>query len=182
MKSFIIWDITPCSLQKLNRRFGRKYLLHFLGFCLPLAFTLVSSSGYPSTLKIKSICSSETSVGFQRSAWSYTPENRTHRSHLCENLRFYACGSYSIVWKKFLNSWYPNVHSCVHISHWNLFWIMLIQFISSQLSALNVQINIELPSSPASAKKPFPLTFSDNNFVSHLPTHAYILPTWTSFI
>jgi hypothetical protein len=31
MKSFIFWDITPCSLLKVNRRFGGTCHLHLQG-------------------------------------------------------------------------------------------------------------------------------------------------------
>jgi hypothetical protein len=50
MKSSVYWDITPCSPLKVNR------------LCVPPAFTLDSCSAYSSTLKMESICSSETSV------------------------------------------------------------------------------------------------------------------------
>jgi hypothetical protein len=42
--------------------------------CLPLAFTLVSFSAYFSILKMEAICSSETSVDFQRTSQRYIPE------------------------------------------------------------------------------------------------------------
>jgi hypothetical protein len=45
--------------------------------CLPLAFTLVSFSAYSSTLKMEAICSSETSVDFQRNTQRYIPEDGT---------------------------------------------------------------------------------------------------------
>jgi hypothetical protein len=45
--------------------------------CLPPAFRLVSCSAYSSTLKIEVICSSETSVDFQRTTWCYIPVDRT---------------------------------------------------------------------------------------------------------
>jgi hypothetical protein len=117
MKSTIFWDITPCSLLNINRRFGGKYRLHLQGYRisrarnqresrakpvesqptfrgtyrhhlqgqtisrvqlnLPPAFTLVSSSAYSSVLKIKAICSSETSVDFQRNTRCYFPEDGT---------------------------------------------------------------------------------------------------------
>jgi hypothetical protein len=32
MKSIIFWDITPCSLLKVNRRFGGTYCLHLQGW------------------------------------------------------------------------------------------------------------------------------------------------------
>jgi hypothetical protein len=31
MKSIIIWDMTPCNLLKVNRRFGGTYRLHIQG-------------------------------------------------------------------------------------------------------------------------------------------------------
>jgi hypothetical protein len=31
IKSSILWDITPCSPLKVNRRFGETYRLHLLG-------------------------------------------------------------------------------------------------------------------------------------------------------
>jgi hypothetical protein len=49
--------------------------------CLPPAFTLVSSSAYSSTVKMELICSCETSVDFQRTAWRYIPADST----LCDN-------------------------------------------------------------------------------------------------
>jgi hypothetical protein len=58
--SSIFWDIPPCSLLKIKWSFG-------LVSCLP----------YSSTLKIKAICSSETSVDSQRSTWRYIPQCRT---------------------------------------------------------------------------------------------------------
>jgi hypothetical protein len=47
-----------------------------LGFCLV----------YSSTLKIEVICSSETSVDFQRTTWRYIPEDRTLHNHRSEDL------------------------------------------------------------------------------------------------
>jgi hypothetical protein len=41
------------------------------------AFMLVSCSAYSSTLKMEAICSSETSVDFQRNARRYIPEDST---------------------------------------------------------------------------------------------------------
>jgi hypothetical protein len=46
-------------------------------FRLPLAFTLVSYSPYSSTLKMEGMCSSETSVDFQRATLRYIPEGST---------------------------------------------------------------------------------------------------------
>jgi hypothetical protein len=41
------------------------------------AFTLVSCSAYASTLNMEAICSSETSVDFQRTTRRYIPEDST---------------------------------------------------------------------------------------------------------
>jgi hypothetical protein len=69
MKSFIFWDITPCSLLKVNRRFGGKCHLRLQGrrisqarALLAICFTLVSGLAYSSTLKMEATCYSETSV------------------------------------------------------------------------------------------------------------------------
>jgi hypothetical protein len=84
MKSTIFWDITPCSLLSVNRRFGGTYRLHLQGrrntffrveeirsrnhllACWFLA-GLISS-----TLKMEAIGSSETSVDTQRTTRPYT--------------------------------------------------------------------------------------------------------------
>jgi hypothetical protein len=85
MKSTIFWDITPCSPLKVNRRFGGTYCLHLQGrrisrarrLCLSPAYTLVSCAAYSTTLKMDAICSSETSVDFQRTTRCYIPEDST---------------------------------------------------------------------------------------------------------
>jgi hypothetical protein len=56
MKSTILWDITPCSPLKVNRRF----LL-----------------GIFSTLKMEAMCSSEMSVDFQQATRRHAPEDST---------------------------------------------------------------------------------------------------------
>jgi hypothetical protein len=86
-------NITTCSLLKFNRCFGGTYRLHFQSRISlaryqregrwqaeSAAFTLVYFSAY-STLKMEAICSSETSVDFQRATRCY---------HRCENLTSYA--------------------------------------------------------------------------------------------
>jgi hypothetical protein len=47
------------------------------------------SSAYSSTLKMDAICSSETSVDFQRTARRYIPDDSTFQDHSCENLKSY---------------------------------------------------------------------------------------------
>jgi hypothetical protein len=64
MISTIFWDIKPCSLLKVNRP----------------AFTLVSCSADPSTVKVSAIRSSETSVDFQRSTERCVPEEFSLRN------------------------------------------------------------------------------------------------------
>jgi hypothetical protein len=72
----ICWDITPCSPLKVIQRFGGKCHLYLKGRRIQKALfstyiTLVSSLAYSSTPKTDVICSSETSVDFQRIIWNY---------------------------------------------------------------------------------------------------------------
>jgi hypothetical protein len=46
-------------------------------------------SAYSSTLKLEAICSSETSVDFQRTTRRYIPKDRTLHNHRYENLKSY---------------------------------------------------------------------------------------------
>jgi hypothetical protein len=62
-------------------------------FGKPPAFTLVSCSAYSPTLRIEAICSSKTSVNFQRTTWRYITEDGTLHNHRCENLRWYKTAS-----------------------------------------------------------------------------------------
>jgi hypothetical protein len=66
-------------------------------FCSPLAFTLVSCSAY-STLKMEVICSSEMSVGFQRTTGRYIPEDNT-----LQKIRKLHLRPDYIVWECFLS-------------------------------------------------------------------------------
>jgi hypothetical protein len=50
------------------------------------AFTLVSCSAYSSTLKMETICSSETSVDFQWTTRHYIPDDSAFCNHRCEKL------------------------------------------------------------------------------------------------
>jgi hypothetical protein len=52
-------------------------------------FMLVSCKAYYSTLEMEAICSSETSVDFQRATLRYIPEDSALHSHRCENLKSY---------------------------------------------------------------------------------------------
>jgi hypothetical protein len=40
-------------------------------------------------VKTEAACSSQTSVDFQRTRWSYIPEDSTLHNHRCENLKSY---------------------------------------------------------------------------------------------
>jgi hypothetical protein len=60
-----IWNKRPLSLKQTVR------------LSLPLVFTLVSCSPYSSTVKMKAICSPETSVDFQRTTRRCIPEDST---------------------------------------------------------------------------------------------------------
>jgi hypothetical protein len=84
MQRTVFWDIMPCSLLKVNQRFGGIYRLQVAS--LPPAFTPVSCLAYFSTLKIQAICSSEMSVDFQWTTQHYIPEDSTVYNHCCENL------------------------------------------------------------------------------------------------
>jgi hypothetical protein len=100
-KSTIFWDITRCRPSKVNRRFGGTHRLHLQGrisrarnqresrWQAELSFKLVPCSASSSTLKMETICSSETSVDFRRTTPRYIPEDSTLHNHLCENFKSY---------------------------------------------------------------------------------------------
>jgi hypothetical protein len=67
----IFWDITPCSLLEVNRRFEGTHRLH-LPICFHAGF--FPCSVYSSALKMEAVCSSEKSVDFQRTIRRYIPE------------------------------------------------------------------------------------------------------------
>jgi hypothetical protein len=50
----------------------------------------VATSAYFSTPKMEAICSSETSVDFQRTTRRYIPEDSSLHNHRCEYLKSYA--------------------------------------------------------------------------------------------
>jgi hypothetical protein len=89
----ISWDITPCSLLKVNRRFGGKRRLHLQGRRISQARNQRESSWqselsrwfclfYYSTVKMEATCSSKTSVDSQRNTRRCIPEDRTLHNHL----------------------------------------------------------------------------------------------------
>jgi hypothetical protein len=89
MKSPVFWDITPRSPLKVNGRFGGTYRLQLhvpknkteqetsVKAGTKQNLTLVPCLGYSWNLTTEEICSSETSVDFQRTTRRYIPEDRT---------------------------------------------------------------------------------------------------------
>jgi hypothetical protein len=77
MKRFIFWDITPYSLKKVNRRFGRTCRLHLQSRRISQARNQRESRWQAErTLKMEAACSSETSVDFQQTPRRYIPKDR----------------------------------------------------------------------------------------------------------
>jgi hypothetical protein len=86
MKSSIFWDITPYSPLKVNQRFGGTCRLHLQDRRISLArnyreirwqaeLLFFARVGTFLRLFLEPICSSETSVGFQRTTRRYIPED-----------------------------------------------------------------------------------------------------------
>jgi hypothetical protein len=75
MKSSISWDIISCSPLKVNWRFRETFRLLLQEFSLSSIFMLVTCLAFSSILKMKEICSSETSVDFQRTTRQCMPGN-----------------------------------------------------------------------------------------------------------
>jgi hypothetical protein len=91
LKSHIYWDIMSYSPLIFNRRFRGTYGHHFRGRRisqdrnkheaeLAICFILFPCLAHSSTL-MEGICSSETSIDFQRTTWRYIPEDRTLPNH-----------------------------------------------------------------------------------------------------
>jgi hypothetical protein len=57
---------------------------------------LVSCLAYSSTMNMETICSSQTSVDFQRTTTRYIPRGRTLQNHRRENLKSYSLTSSTI--------------------------------------------------------------------------------------
>jgi hypothetical protein len=86
----VFLDIAPFSPMKVSRRFGGTCRLHLqCEALLTTCFMLVSCLAYSLALKMEAICSSETSVNFQRTARCYIPEDRTLNNLRFENLISY---------------------------------------------------------------------------------------------
>jgi hypothetical protein len=83
-KSFIFWNIMPCSPAKVNRLFGGTYRLHLKGRRVSQARNMLTSClAYSSTLKMEATQSSETCVGFHRTTRHYVPEGRILQRIFC---------------------------------------------------------------------------------------------------
>jgi hypothetical protein len=117
-KSYIVWDITPCSQLKVNRRFGGTCHLHLQGrriyeLSKKPAWKLVASRA---ALKMELIFFSERWVDFQRTTRLYIAEDRNRHNDSCENLKSYTIQKatntelilfslLSLFWKKKGGSW-----------------------------------------------------------------------------
>jgi hypothetical protein len=82
-RSYIFWDITPCSPLTVNQNFGVKHFLH-------LQCRRIRRTGNQHEVRSK-LCSfsSEALVDFPRIARRSTPQDRTLHNHRCERLRPY---------------------------------------------------------------------------------------------
>jgi hypothetical protein len=82
MKSSIFWDITPCSPKEVNRHFEGIYRLHVQGGRVSQMRNQHKVVGkqrapclvYSSTLKMKRVRSSKTSVNFHQTTRRFNPE------------------------------------------------------------------------------------------------------------
>jgi hypothetical protein len=73
LKSTILWDITPCSPLRVNRRFGGTYRLHLQDRKIGEAKNQRES----------------TWVDSERTTLRYIPEDGTLQNYSCENLKSY---------------------------------------------------------------------------------------------
>jgi hypothetical protein len=84
MRSYVFWDITPCSPLKVIRRFGGICSLHLKGRRISRERNQ-RENGWQAehTLKMEAKCSSKMSVDFQRTTQFYIPEDRILRLGYC---------------------------------------------------------------------------------------------------
>jgi hypothetical protein len=78
-----------CSSVELYRHFEENYHLYIQGRRVSEAGNqqFVFCLAYSSTVNMEALCPSETFVDFRRTTLQYEPEDRTLRSHCCENLK-----------------------------------------------------------------------------------------------
>jgi hypothetical protein len=107
MKSSIFWDITLCTLLKINQHFRGTCQFHFKvqgGTAFHLLSRWFLAWLIFLTLTTEATCSFKTSVDFQQTTWRYIPEDRTLHSKECtwmwRELRMF-CKFVIIVWKFF---------------------------------------------------------------------------------
>jgi hypothetical protein len=74
--SSVFWVIMPCSPLKVDRRFGGIFPKYLQDRTInQVRFTLVPFLAYSSKVKMKAICSSETSVDVQWTTRRYITED-----------------------------------------------------------------------------------------------------------
>jgi hypothetical protein len=73
MSSSVFWDMTQCTQEKANRRFGGKYRLP----ALPVLSMPIYFLAYTSFLDIEAISSPETSIDILGSARRYILKDKT---------------------------------------------------------------------------------------------------------
>jgi hypothetical protein len=89
LKNMVFWVVMLHMLEKARHFRGTHCSLHLLGWMvslLAICFLLVSCLAYSLTLKMETICSSET-LGFFWTTWCYNPEDCTLHSQHSENLK-----------------------------------------------------------------------------------------------
>jgi hypothetical protein len=101
---YIFWNITQCSLLKVNRRFEGICSFYLQGrisqvinlkevrigmAVLVTCLMLVSCVAYSSNLKMEATCPSEKSVDFQQTTRRYISEDTILHNHRFEYLKYY---------------------------------------------------------------------------------------------
>jgi hypothetical protein len=118
-----IWKNEENYLLRYNAVYSVESKPTFRRNVSPLAFTLVYCSAYP-TMK-EAICSSETSVHFERTTRRYIPEDSTLHNHRREDLKSYIKMGSSIL----CICMYVRMHACMNVrlaSPWTVRGILLV--------------------------------------------------------
>jgi hypothetical protein len=95
MKNAVLWDVAPCRYCEMNRCFGESYRHHLQGSRWLAGAHAGSSLADFSTLKMKAIRSSETSVHFTGSI----------RRHISEDGILHNSSLFKAEWIILCNSW-----------------------------------------------------------------------------
>jgi hypothetical protein len=77
IKSFILWDITPCSPLKDNRCFGGICRFQIQGLIATCSYAVFFYLAYSAALKMEATCSYKSSVDFKWTTRSYISEDIT---------------------------------------------------------------------------------------------------------